>query len=154
LFAGQLRLAGCKPNSPYKCELETWPLYVAVEKGYSKIVEYLSDFGANINEAICWGDRPLHVAAKKKHMDVCRVLLEKAARMNVKDIHHRIPLHYILSVENFEDSLFVWNHADFSLLNRADNGGVSPFMVAVRHWDARGDRGGLADLGASAFHYF
>ena len=129
----------------------------AATLGYPRIVERLLGFGATID-----GGNALHGAACNRQLEVCRTLLARGASMEATDGQGRIPLHYFLSVKNSEEIRFVWDYADFGLINRADHAGVTPFMRAAASMDAEGVRhlwenGGRTNLydeaGMAALHH-
>lgn len=58
------------------------PLFLAAARGYSDIVSYLVEQGADINQTTQFGEAPLEAAVRYNHADIVQFLVEKQARIN------------------------------------------------------------------------
>ena len=62
-----------------------FPLAIAAQKGYSKIVDALLDLGANINgQSLKHGQTALMQAVAQGHTDIVKLLLENGADIDIK----------------------------------------------------------------------
>ena len=64
------------------------------------MVELLISYGADINHQDKNGLTALHVAARGRHSDICRILLENGANAAILDSIKNSPLHYAVSEAN------------------------------------------------------
>ena len=73
-------------NSQSK-EIQTTPLHLAAHRGYSDIVKFLIDAGADVNakEGNYSKSTPLHWAAKEGNLQVVKLLVENGAKLDVRD---------------------------------------------------------------------
>jgi len=63
-------------------------LYLAARNGHTKIVEWLIQKGANVNVTQNTGSTPLHVAAYRGQLEVCKILLQhKEIQVDIKNNH-------------------------------------------------------------------
>ena len=72
--------------------LEQTPLLMAAYGGYTEIVWYLLEKGANINQADAFGATPLHMAVLGGHKEMVELLISKGADVNAKSHNGKIPL--------------------------------------------------------------
>jgi len=63
------------------------PLYLAIEKGNTKIIALLLAAGADINTQEKFGYTPLAIAAMRGNLDLVKLLLEKGAKTNIELPH-------------------------------------------------------------------
>eukprot|EP00746_Dinoflagellata_sp_MGD_P054107 gnl/MRDRNA2_/MRDRNA2_237161_c0_seq1.p1 gnl/MRDRNA2_/MRDRNA2_237161_c0~~gnl/MRDRNA2_/MRDRNA2_237161_c0_seq1.p1 ORF type:complete len:140 (-),score=25.66 gnl/MRDRNA2_/MRDRNA2_237161_c0_seq1:323-688(-) len=70
--------------------------------GNAKIIQLLLKHGGKVNAVGKQGLTPLHLAARKKHVDVVKVLLESGADISPLDKSGRTPSQYALSNKNNE----------------------------------------------------
>lgn len=109
-------------------------LVVAAAKGYKDICKLLLDYGANINAQERDGQREsyearctlssqnivhyeecrlesaLHKATKKGDIDICRLLVERGADVNAKNLHGDMPLFMAVDARNLEISRLLLEH--------------------------------------------
>lgn len=71
------------------------PLHLAAWAGHLHALVTLCDASADLHVAAMDGITALHFAAQQGHEDVCKELLKRGAKVNVKD-HKKLntPLHY------------------------------------------------------------
>ncbi len=99
----------------------------AVLSNASDSANFLLENGFDVNEADHNGYTPLHGAAEKGNVEMVRLLLEKGARPNVKDIKGNTPL-----------SKAIFNSGeDISLIRELVAGGADPEFVFYPGMDAR-----------------
>jgi ankyrin repeat protein len=94
------------------------PLMCAVKKGYTDIVKFLVEKGAQINLAGVNGLTSLHCAAQQGELELVKFLMEKGANVNQLDEFGGTPLHLTLNGHPVKD-----NHmkvADYLIKNNAD----------------------------------
>jgi ankyrin repeat protein len=75
-------------------EIGATPLHVAATYGYSEIVEFLLNHGADPNIREKYGCTPLHYATWFGNSKVVKVLLNHGADPNIRDKQGATPLHY------------------------------------------------------------
>lgn len=68
-------------------KVQTTPLHLTAHRGYSDIVKFLIDAGADVNaqEGNYSKSTPLHWAAKEGNLQVVKLLVESGAKLDVKD---------------------------------------------------------------------
>ena len=100
------------------------PLYWASEYGYTEMAKYLLDHGADIEQTeTCCGRTALHVGSS----DVLKLLLERGAKVNAKDLAGLTPLHMVAKSGNLNDAeLLVKYGADI----KANGEGGTPLELA------------------------
>ncbi|MBO4707593.1 MAG: ankyrin repeat domain-containing protein [Elusimicrobiaceae bacterium] len=78
-------------------------LTLAAELGYTKIVQYLIDYGADLNLGE-WNDtKPLSLAALNGHFEIVKLLLENGANIELPELYSkRKPFYYAITGGNFE----------------------------------------------------
>ncbi|OEY86820.1 hypothetical protein BIY23_02200 [Wolbachia pipientis] len=81
---------------------EYTPLYLAVLKGYTEIVELLLVHNASVHEQDNFCHIPLHASARsaKRNTRVAELLLENGAELNQQDYRGNTPLHVAVLEEN------------------------------------------------------
>lgn len=90
-----LASAGASPNSSRR-DRQSFPLFIAVDKGNLEIIEVLLFHGADIHTRLEAGDEatPLILAVKKQRLEVITYLLNQGARISHRDTFGSSPLHY------------------------------------------------------------
>lgn len=68
-------------------KIQSTPLHLAAHRGYSDIVKFLIDAGADVNakEGNYSKSTPLHWAAKEGNLQAVKLLVESGAKLDVKD---------------------------------------------------------------------
>jgi len=74
-------------------------IYFAAANGYSNIVAYLLDMGADIDRPPAF-ESALHAAVMYEHLDVVKVLLNRKANVALKGILQETPLHNTTQYQN------------------------------------------------------
>ena len=93
----ELLAAGAQADGTHQTHEFSLPLMVAAALGKPKIVELLLDAGANPNRSTKTGLTPLHVAASRKRLDACKMLLAHGADVNAMEFMPS-PLHCAISI--------------------------------------------------------
>ena len=114
-------------------------LYLAALHGRKEIVEFLIEYGVDVNIKLTGHrhDSALHAAIASRHVNVIRFLVEKGADVNIVDRYHgRTSL--ILAAESYgywEMMSFLIEHG--ARVNAVDNYGYTPLMLASihKHWE-------------------
>ncbi|WP_369409593.1 ankyrin repeat domain-containing protein [Wolbachia endosymbiont of Tribolium confusum] len=89
---------GAKVNG---CDTSMNPLCIAIDNGHKKIVELLLSIeGINVNIGDKIGNTTLHIAAMKGNEKMARLLLEKDADPNIKNLSGDTPLQIAEIIEN------------------------------------------------------
>jgi ankyrin repeat protein len=72
--------------------VEFTPLHYAAWAGREQIAQYLLSFDLpSLLSSV--GDQPLHLAAHRGHVRICKLLVEKGEDVNAKDGEHHTPIH-------------------------------------------------------------
>jgi ankyrin repeat protein len=90
-------------------------LALAAQFGHAEIVRLLLDAGESTdryNPLLCHGHTtPLHQAAVADHLEVVRVLVERGARLDIRDIlHHATPLGWALHAGRADVAAYLRAH--------------------------------------------
>lgn len=168
------------------------PLHIAAKNGHVTLCEWLLDQGAYINAANPEGgvvrgsfgtygvrtedkkieikvqengngQTPLHLAVESNFLDVARLLLNRGARVDGKDIRDRTPLYFAIGLEHTEMvALLVQFKADIhapagklgcSFLNRAVNSGnLEIVKLLIENGADINDRRGIYGESETAMH--
>jgi hypothetical protein len=78
------------------------PLCHAAEKGYTKVVKFLHDKGAQIDERDKRSNTPLMYACKKGHCDTAEYLIDHGADWNLQGEDGYTCLHFATEAKNIE----------------------------------------------------
>ncbi|KAL4770691.1 ankyrin repeat-containing domain protein [Aspergillus nidulans var. acristatus] len=78
------------------------PLCHAAEKGYTKVVKFLHDKGAQIDERDKRSNTPLMYACKKGHCDTAEYLIDQGADWNLQGEDGYTCLHFATEAKNIE----------------------------------------------------
>ena len=114
-------------------------LYLAALNGREEIVEFLIEYGVNVNIMLTGHrhDCALHAAIVSGHVSVVRLLVEKGADVNAVDIRHngRTCLMWAAKCKHLEVMSFLIEHG--AGVNAADNHGCTPLMFAIdcQQWE-------------------
>ena len=115
------------------------PLQMAARFGQKEIAGFLIARGADINSNMCGpGYTPLHWAVIYDNVEVVELLVKKGAKVDMKDIEGRTPLHWSAAMTSRPRSyrritgLLIDNGADSNL---TDNDGSTPVIVALKDYD-------------------
>ncbi|CCD24568.1 Nas6p NDAI_0D02540 [Naumovozyma dairenensis CBS 421] len=75
------------------------PIHIASSVGNSNILKQLIE-GRNVdlNLQTVQGTTPIHLAVSKKHLQICKFLLENGASVRIKDKQGQLPLHRAASI--------------------------------------------------------
>lgn len=117
----------------------TSPLHVASIKGYVAIVRLLFQYGVAVNEQDWQGFTSLHLTALYGRFPVCQVLLENHANTLLSDSDGNLALHLACQRGHFDIVQLLFekseNEGDKSLstIDRQNNDGMTPLMLAVRN---------------------
>ena len=79
-----------------------------------------------------YGNTPLHWAAHKGYTDVMKILLERGARLDIKNNDGELPLHVAARKDRMKAFLMLRN-ANPSLLDVKNNKGLTPVDIARAH---------------------
>lgn len=82
---------GVKADIPFGALNQT-PLYKAVERNDTHIMQLLLDRGAGLNKRDDFNQTPLHVAAFGNRTSTLRLLLSRGAETNARDRNNKTPL--------------------------------------------------------------
>ncbi|KAI8489448.1 hypothetical protein Bbelb_328910 [Branchiostoma belcheri] len=121
--------AGVDPNWRSTCAT---PLHAAALYGRLQVVEELLQHGADPNSGFGWeGRTPLHLAAGRGCTGLCRILIEKGAEVDARDMYMNTPLHH--AAENGHPAtcraLVQQHHADVNAINQV---GDTPLHLVAR----------------------
>lgn len=107
------------------------PLIYACFFGQFKLVEYLLENGAEINQQAknTTTVTPLHSAVSGNHFQIVRFLLHKKAKVNMRQIHGRMPLHIasLLGNNNIVEMLIEYG----AHVNVKTEDGRTPMAIAL-----------------------
>ncbi|KAK1148476.1 hypothetical protein N8T08_009481 [Aspergillus melleus] len=91
--SGPYYAKGYKVDPKSKDDRGFTPLHYAACKGYTDVVQYLIDIGADVNSYSDHGVSALSCAAMYAHEEVVRVLCDRGANVNSADfVYHQTPL--------------------------------------------------------------
>ena len=113
-------------------------IHFAAERGNIALLEYLCDISitSDINLPDATGRTPLHYAARTKRVGAMACLLSKGADiMNAVSCQGRSVVHEAAARNNVAalDLLFATHRISSSILDIADDQGLTPLMLARRH---------------------
>ncbi|XP_072541340.1 ankyrin repeat and SOCS box protein 18 [Salminus brasiliensis] len=131
---------GAKVDLPSEEEEET-PLYVAAKHGLPHHAQLYLRYGAHIDHTSCSGETPLGVACSEtqdkmaegqdeKHLQLCRLLLNYGANVNLADNERRTPLHK--AARNVQASLVQLLLDHGADINAIDYNGCSPLSSVLQ----------------------
>jgi ankyrin repeat protein len=98
--AEQLRLALTPENVDDVIDYSWTALHRATYSGSVECVNVCLEMGADVNrweKLSCW--TPLHIASKRKFVDITRILSDAGASVDPIDTDGRTPLHYVLRIQ-------------------------------------------------------
>lgn len=103
------------------------PLMRAVENGDLVMVAFLINMGADVNTSTLHTKRtPLMLAVYQGRLEVARLLCDKDARVDLRDVNNLNILHYAVDKNSLPNVNFALEHvADVDL---KDNSGWTPLM--------------------------
>ena len=109
------------------------PLFIAIELGYSKFVEFLLRYGADVNARYNnhFQYTPLHYAAVNGKSEIAELLIKNGADINGRDKFQNTPVH--IAAKRFRAEvveLLLQNGADVNPTNSHDE---TPLMLAARY---------------------
>jgi ankyrin repeat protein len=106
------------------------PLYLAAIIGDTDLVEALIGHGAVLDDASA-GETALHASIAERHGDVARLLINKGANVNLKNMSERTPLHFLAAFMDDRDlaELLISRGAD---INAVDKDGHTPLSFATK----------------------
>ena len=100
-YVEHLLALGVEPDLPFG-PLNQTPLYHAVKRSDTYIMQLLLDRGAAINKRNDLNQTPLHVAVLEKNISAIRLLLSRGAEPSARDIKNETPLD-LARRENYEE---------------------------------------------------
>ena len=92
---------GADPNKFSQPYFDT-PFQMAIANGNMFAVEIMLDYGAHLDSKINTGASMLHLAIKKKHVEIAKYLMKKGVEVNTFDNVLKTPLHLAASCESTE----------------------------------------------------
>lgn len=109
------------------------PIYIASMIGDKDLADALITMGADTNKA---GDAcdacesPLHAAIAEGHLDVAKLLINKGANVNARNMSQKTPLHFLASSMDDRElaELMIAKGAD---INARDKDGSTPLAYAI-----------------------
>lgn len=117
-----------RPNSSKYASRGT-PLHFAAEHADAEITRLLIQKGALVNTQDLYGETALHLAAKRGHVGIIKVLLASKANPNIRDRDHLLPLD--LAIQSGEKEAY-------AMLRIHTTGGMPGIHVAASFGDVRG----------------
>lgn len=102
---------------PSKSKQTTYPwtpLHFAAQSGNGdKVLELVTDHGANVNAQNNLGETPLHHAAGQGHYQVVLILLlQLEANFYLKDINGRVAINWALENNHIKIAWLLWTHQE------------------------------------------
>ena len=93
---------------------KTSPIHFAAENGLLKICQHIMDIQCieDKNPKDQFGDTPLHLATKKGHADVCKLIIDNVANKNPKNNHGETPLHKAAQNGNVRIFKYIVKHVE------------------------------------------
>ena len=104
---------------------------VAAGKGFQRLVKYLLEKGANVNQQDESGYTALMDAAYNNYVEVVKVLLEHGADVNMKTKEGYSAHHYASLDGNVATLTLLEEVVDFNIHDDADANGITPLMNAL-----------------------
>lgn len=85
---------GCKTNTIIDKKINATDLHIAAQKGYSKIVELLLKYGADVAAKTIYFHTPISLAIQENHLQCFFILIEKEKDINHVDVSGNSLLHF------------------------------------------------------------
>ena len=106
-------------------------LAITVESYFNFSLQNADDLFQNYQTQL----HPLHVAAERGHLNLCKYIVEKTGDFNPKLADGFTALHFAAEQGHFEVYKFIWYNVEGK--NPADDGGETPYDCAVENdrWD-------------------
>lgn len=110
-------------------------LLEAAENGDQKRVLEALNNGADINntDAPCSGWTPLHLAAYNGHEGVVRLLIDRGANINIRNVDGLTPLHAVVETGHEEIARLLIDRG--ANINTVNNFGTTPLHKAAQSYD-------------------
>jgi hypothetical protein len=113
------------------------PLFASCMNGHTKVVRYLIDLGANIDEINGNGMSPIHIASKNGHLEVVQEIMKEDGGANAFQSNPQtweLPIHYAVDGRHRDIAEFFYNYygEDFPILTLITKKGDNLLQFAAK----------------------
>jgi ankyrin repeat protein len=121
---------GVKPS--HKDKYNQTCLYYTVREGKYETSKYLiENCNLPINEKDIYGQNPIYYAARDGHLNLCQLLVEKGADVNLEDKYGQTCIFYAIREGHYDIVEFLIKHG--ANVNKIDKKKQTPVSYAMKH---------------------